>query len=401
MMSPMDEETASQYITVVDLDEWVEGANSLSIEATMKKASEALRWKREHPNQDLPETLKEAKSGPTRSNDAPNGPVCELSDTSVSHEIEATFIGPTSSAVIDNAVIRDIVFPSHGRCCKLRRKTALLSMLAALFAILSVIAISVSLHGSRSNSSSSSSSSSSATGKQQSAEDPEQQEDSDPSISELTDPTIMPHVINSSEPTGSFLETCSTPCAETSDCQDSNNLQGLNSDCGELSCVTGICQFNAWSNTGNCSNSNFLQCSGDNNMCTRGPSEVSYEGSCTGFANNECIYRWCPGRATAHDSSSLTLSLPTECGTPCTQLSDCEDAGNLRGLNPACGEISCISGFCRFNAWKNGGDCASTSFLFCSGDDALCTKGPSQLSFEGTCSGFDNNECIYEWCPGM
>lgn len=90
----------------------------------------------------------------------------------------------------------------------------------------------------------------------------------------------------------------------------------------------------------------------------------------------------------------------TKCTTPCQQISDCYDATNTAGLDKACGNVDCVKGTCMYVAWNEQGTCEHTNFLECGGDDSVCTKGPSGLNYEGTCSGYGNNECIYKWCPG-
>ena len=94
-----------------------------------------------------------------------------------------------------------------------------------------------------------------------------------------------------------------------------------------------------------------------------------------------------------------TVPPPLECSTPCTQASECADTANLQGLNPDCGSLDCIAGTCRYEAWSDFGSCVDSNFVQCNGDDTMCTKGPGELPFVGTCTGYQNVVCFYYFCP--
>ena len=100
-----------------------------------------------------------------------------------------------------------------------------------------------------------------------------------------------------------------------------------------------------------------------------------------------------------HPTTSPPPPPPSGC-TPCHESSDCYDATNTKGLDEACGNLDCVDGTCKFVAWNEADTCAHTNFLECGGKDSLCTKGPSGLNYEATCTGYGHNECIYKWCPG-
>ena len=111
---------------------------------------------------------------------------------------------------------------------------------------------------------------------------------------------------------------CNTPCTQNSDCHDPTNAIGLNRECGELSCISGTCQFEAWKDSGSCAGSNFLECTGNDSKCTKGPSALNYDASCTGWGNNECIYQWCPRDQGTVTTTAPPLTLPTTATPPVT-----------------------------------------------------------------------------------
>lgn len=83
---------------------------------------------------------------------------------------------------------------------------------------------------------------------------------------------------------------------------------------------------------------------------------------------------------------------PTGCPVKCTRTKDCYGNG-ATGAKKRCGEISCdaASGLCSYNAWVE----SCPTFLTCGGDDDV--NGPDGST--GTCTGWQNDECVYEFCP--
>ena len=194
--------------------------------------------------------------------------------------------------------------------------------------------------------------------------------------------------------------TCAAPntCQSEADCADVKNVQGMDPICGNAACIAGVCEFTAWNEAGACATDNFVYCAGVDALCTKGPSGLNFEGTCTGWNNQECVYKWCAGDQVGPSTAPPPTTAPPSCNNPCTSASDCHDPANTLGLDEACGSMACVAGTCEFAAWNEAGTCAAKNFLTCA-SDAACTKGPSELSFQGTCTGWNNQECVYKWCP--
>ena len=405
--------------TLVDMDDSVAGATITSVETMMRQALEALRWQRENPDQPLPgnQSGEQQPAIPTKIDISSN--VDDVDDTASSTVSETTHQNRSSSSSSRST--------NHNKC----GRGTLLSLLSVLFAIVCILVIAILLSGGEGGSSSDNAN---ALPNNTNADKTptEEHEFSDESPSHVPDTPS--------------LEECITPCQSDSDCNDSTNAFGLDEACGDLSCVEGTCQFEAWQNAAPCAQTNYIYCRGNDVMCIRGPTNLSHEATCTGYQNEECVYRWCPMRAlvpehtnappdqttpdgpvsssteppkftpeltnpSSEDTTVEPISSSTEppestpageCVTPCTQNSDCHDLLNAQGLDEACGSGSCVSGKCQYEAWKDTDECMSSNFATCSsGEDMMCNKGPSELEYEGSCTGFANIVCVYQWCPGI
>jgi len=186
-------------------------------------------------------------------------------------------------------------------------------------------------------------------------------------------------------------------CTADFDCKDPNGLMGARDSCGDIKCdkSTGTCSFKSWQK----SCEEYILCNGKDQMCTAGPAQMTFVGTCSGWENKECLYEWCPVKVYPdRDHLFEDYSCKERNKNQCTKDSDCADEKGMSGARSQCGAVKCHleTGTCRFDATNQ--ECPE--FGLCGGDHEMCQSGPLDLSFMGSCTGGTKSTCRYAWCPG-